>query len=362
MADNWRSDFPPSSKAQPLEAIRQQWLKILSGIFLVALTSLWIGEFMIGCLSPMDKLAYPVLLSLTSISLLLLQLNPSAYKISVMVIVGVLTAYQLICLQAIIWGYLPVTDSYKLAAFVQWFPLIYLLIFLFVRKKYALLFSLGVYGCLGLSAILCGWLGHILPVQQQAFPYLLHMIITHPIYISIFTAVASLQKSFSQFQTDADIDYLTNLANRRAASRALETALSSNSQSSIGVMLIDIDRFKTINDAFGHGIGDQVLVQVGKLFHQGLRKTDIASRWGGEEFLVVLVSTTAHELYQTAERLRQRLETYPHPSVGQVTASFGVAIAKPGDRLETLLRRADQALFKAKRAGRNRVVVADPMD
>ncbi|MFM7471384.1 MAG: GGDEF domain-containing protein [Nodosilinea sp.] len=362
MADNWKSDFPPSGQSQSLREIRQQWLKILSGIFLVALTSLWIGEFIIGCLSPIDKFAYPALLSLTSLSLMLLQLNPSAYRLAVMIIVGVLTVYQMIFLQAIIWCYLPITNGYKLATFVQWFPLIYLLIFLFIRKKYALLFSLAVYGCLGLSAFTCGWLGNFLPVQQQAFPYLLNMMIAHPIYISIFTAVASLQTSFSQFQTDADIDYLTNLTNRRAASRALETALNGGSQGTIGVMLIDIDRFKTINDAFGHGIGDQVLVQVGKLFQQGLRRTDIASRWGGEEFLVVLMATTAHELYQTAERLRQRLETYPHPAVGQVTASFGVAIAKPGDRLETILRRADQALFKAKRAGRNRVVVADFID
>ncbi|MBU6228800.1 MAG: GGDEF domain-containing protein [Cyanobacteria bacterium REEB459] len=362
MTDNWQPDFPPSGKFQSLEDIRRQWLKILSGIFLVALTSLWLGELVMGCLSPMDKLAYPALLSLTSLSLILLQLNPRAYKIAVMVIVGVLTAYQLIFLQAIIWGYLPTTNGYKLATFVQWFPLIYLLTFVFVRRKYALGFSLFVYGWVALSALGCGWLAQVLPVQKQAFPYLLNMVIAHPIYISIFTAVASLQKSFSQFQTDADIDYLTNLSNRRAASRALERALSSHAQASIGVMLIDIDRFKTINDAFGHGIGDQVLVQVGKLFQQGLRKTDIASRWGGEEFLVVLVTTTASELYQTAERLRLRLEAYPHPAVGQVTASFGVAIARPGDRLETLLRRADQALFKAKRAGRNRVVVADPID
>lgn len=205
------------------------------------------------------------------------------------------------------------------------------------------------------------WIEQKLPVEQHIFSYLLHMILAHPLYIAIFTTVASLQSSFSQVQAQAvkaDIDHLTNLANRRAASRALESVLEDQLEA-IGVMLIDIDRFKRINDTFGHGIGDQVLVQTAQLFQQGLRKTDIASRWGGEEFLIILIGTTAQELYQTAERLRQGLANYPHPSVGPVTASFGVALAKPGERMEILLRRADTALYRAKQAGRNRVVAAD---
>jgi diguanylate cyclase (GGDEF)-like protein len=362
MAEQFKTEASQLNQVRSLQELRQRWLKVLFSLFLLLLSSLWLYEALIlGRVNPIDRLAYPLMLSLITASLGLLQINPRIYKVSLIGTVGVITIYQFLVLQAIIWGYIPASDTYKLTTFAQWFPLLYILLFLFLKKQQALVLSGFIYLCLGVAGIVRIWIEQKLPVQEHIFSYLLHMILAHPLYIAIFTTVASLQSSFSQVQAQAvkaDIDHLTNLANRRAASRALEAVLEDQTEA-IGVMLIDIDRFKRINDTFGHGIGDQVLVQTAQLFQQGLRKTDIASRWGGEEFLIILIGTTAQELYQTAERLRQGLANYPHPSVGPVTASFGVALAKPGDRLETLLRRADAALYRAKQAGRNRVVAAD---
>lgn len=362
MAEQGKPEASQLNQVRSLQELRQRWLKVLFSLFLLLLSSLWLYEALIlGRVNPIDRLAYPLILGLITTSLVVLKINPNAYRISVVGTVGVITIYQFVVLQAIIWGYIPASDTYKLTTFSQWFPLIYILLFLFLRKQQALLLSGFIYLCLGAAGMMRSWIEQELPVEQHIFSYLLHMILAHPLYIAIFTTVASLQSSFSLVQAQAvkaDIDHLTNLANRRAASRALEGVLNDEMET-IGVMLIDIDRFKRINDTFGHGVGDQVLVQTAQLFQQGLRKTDIASRWGGEEFLIILIDTTAQELYQTAERLRLGLANYPHPSVGPVTASFGVALAKPGDRLETLLRRADAALYRAKQAGRNRVVAAD---
>jgi diguanylate cyclase (GGDEF)-like protein len=128
-------------------------------------------------------------------------------------------------------------------------------------------------------------------------------------------------------------------------------------QTCVGVILVDVDRFKSINDNYGHGIGDCILVEVAKLLKQDLPETDVAARWGGEEFLLVLLSADdSVEVTQRAEQLRARLAAYKHPKVGQVTASFGVSTTTTeGETLETLVARADAALYQAKEEGRNRV-------
>jgi GGDEF domain-containing protein len=305
MAEQGKPEASQLNQVRSLQELRQRWLKVLFSLFLLLLSSLWLYEALIlGRVNPIDRLAYPLILGLITTSLVVLKINPNAYRISVIGTVGVITIYQFVVLQAIIWGYIPASDTYKLTTFSQWFPLIYILLFLFLRKQQALLLSGFIYLCLGAAGMMRSWIEQELPVEQHIFSYLLHMILAHPLYIAIFTTVASLQSSFSLVQAQAvkaDIDHLTNLANRRAASRALEGVLNDEMET-IGVMLIDIDRFKRINDTFGHGVGDQVLVQTAQLFQQGLRKTDIASRWGGEEFLIILIDTTAQELYQTAER------------------------------------------------------------
>lgn len=140
------------------------------------------------------------------------------------------------------------------------------------------------------------------------------------------------------------------------------------------VILLDIDHFKAVNDTFGHATGDLVLCGVAEVLQSFLRRRDVAGRWGGEEFLLLLPGTALERAARVAERLRARIEssrTGPWqllpgqlPTLGEpsssgvgpgVTASFGVACYRPGDSLEALLTRADAAMYRAKREGRNRV-------
>ncbi len=157
-------------------------------------------------------------------------------------------------------------------------------------------------------------------------------------------------------------DSLTGLLNRDAILDYLarEIARAGRRQTTVGLMILDLDHFKAVNDTFGHLAGDEVLRRVGGLFLSSFRSYDAAGRFGGEEFLVVLPSCDHADLRQRAELMRLSMENLPLEFDGQpcsLTASIGVATFDPNldESLEELLQRADSALYEAKRRGRNRV-------
>jgi diguanylate cyclase (GGDEF)-like protein len=160
----------------------------------------------------------------------------------------------------------------------------------------------------------------------------------------------------------ANQDPLTSLLNRRGLMEAFELAQSNKRYKTdhFSVMLIDFDHFKTLNDTLGHDVGDQVLAEGSKIMIELIRKYDLAVRWGGEEFVIVLPNTKLHGAITLAEKIRIALsvrlsEIVQHP----ITASFGVAENSPQESLTDCLKRADIALYKAKKAGRNSVVAAE---
>jgi diguanylate cyclase (GGDEF)-like protein len=126
-------------------------------------------------------------------------------------------------------------------------------------------------------------------------------------------------------------------------------------------VLLDVDHFKHINDRRGHAAGDVVLSAVGKLLAGTVRNCDIVARWGGEEFVIVLPSTSLEGAQLVAERIREQLESAKIPDGGgeliPVTASFGVATYAGSETLEQVIDRADRAMYLAKSGGRNRVVI-----
>ncbi len=153
-------------------------------------------------------------------------------------------------------------------------------------------------------------------------------------------------------------DKLTALYNRVMLDEtlALEISMSERHQHPFAVIISDIDHFKTINDNYGHLTGDKVLQGIAELLKGNLRKTDLAGRWGGEEFLLILRQQGTAEAALLAEKLRRVIAEHPFPTIGSVTASFGIAEFQTGDSALTLLSRADAALYQAKGNGRNQVV------
>ncbi len=178
---------------------------------------------------------------------------------------------------------------------------------------------------------------------------------------------AALTAANAQLETLSLTDPLTGLANRRAYATALDQAWrrGCRTQSPVSLLMVDVDDFKRLNDSLGHPVGDRYLQKVGALVAAAAgRAFDTAARYGGEEFVLILPETDTTGALGVAERLRRAVEAedLPHPSVptGHVTVSVGVATAMPeaGERPESLVVRADRALYSAKAAGRNRCEVA----
>lgn len=151
-------------------------------------------------------------------------------------------------------------------------------------------------------------------------------------------------------------DPVTGLWNRRYGAELLSADLrgTAHSQSST-VLMLDVDRFKTINDTRGHQAGDRVLIEISRRLLASCRDTDVVTRWGGEEFLILLRDCTLQEALTIAEELRTSIARTPFLDAGTVTVSIGVAQATPDDDMTSLVVRADEALFEAKRSGRNTV-------
>jgi diguanylate cyclase (GGDEF)-like protein len=157
-----------------------------------------------------------------------------------------------------------------------------------------------------------------------------------------------------RLQALAERDVLIGLYNRRAGERFLSTLLA-HARDDAALVLFDIDHFKRINDRFGHPVGDAVLIEVGRRCAARLGRDDIFARWGGEEFLVVLPGLSPAEGVALAGRLRAAIASAPIAPAGTVTASFGVTSVRAGDTLAQVVQRADEALYRAKANGRDRV-------
>ena len=167
----------------------------------------------------------------------------------------------------------------------------------------------------------------------------------------------------------ANIDPLTGCLNRRAFFEQAEDILKKAKQdgSPVCCLMTDIDKFKGFNDQYGHAVGDQVLVQVARVLKAALRPTDVLCRYGGEEFCILLPGVDALRAAVVSERIRFRVEAQAGPGIRsmpglRVTSSFGLSSMEFGaPNLKTLMEEADQALYAAKQAGRNKVVRFDEM-
>jgi diguanylate cyclase (GGDEF)-like protein len=181
-------------------------------------------------------------------------------------------------------------------------------------------------------------------------------LVTSLIAQSLATATA-----FEAMREASLVDALTGCATRGEGARRLEAELrrAQRSGTSVAVLMLDLDHFKSINDRFGHKTGDAALTAVGETLLTTLRASDVRSRWGGEEFLLVLPDSSMERAQRAADNLRQRIANTP-VSAGDhlvnVTASIGVTLSERGETdVQQLLARADNGLYEAKRLGRNRI-------
>jgi diguanylate cyclase (GGDEF)-like protein len=183
--------------------------------------------------------------------------------------------------------------------------------------------------------------------------------------ITILAQTAQLHMLLGLYR-QATRDPLTGLFNRRALFRQAQAELARTDRHGrpLAVALIDLDRFKRINDRYGHPVGDEVLAHLSEILQAEIREEDLLGRYGGEEFMVVLPDTGADGARQLADRIRTRVAASPADTAsGEIplTASVGLAEWKRGESLEDLMNRADGALYRAKEEGRDRVVYLEEL-
>ena len=171
----------------------------------------------------------------------------------------------------------------------------------------------------------------------------------------------ALQAANAELQRLATTDRLTGAWNRTYLEETLvaEMGRAERYRQPLSLLIFDIDHFKAINDTHGHLVGDEVLIELTRRVRAHLRAVDVLARWGGEEFVLLLPHCGAVEARRVADKLRALVAEPPFPVAGQVTASFGLAQWQPEEPLDTWLKRADDALYAAKAAGRNRVRLAE---
>ncbi len=162
-----------------------------------------------------------------------------------------------------------------------------------------------------------------------------------------------------KLQLLATTDELTGAYNRRAFNEYLNKNIgrAKRYQEPLSMLLLDIDHFKKINDTHGHDVGDQILKFLVRVVLESLRQEDIMARWGGEEFTLLMPQTGKNSALQLAERLRGKISTFDFPTAGQVTVSIGLTELHADDDADSFVKRADVALYKAKKGGRNMVML-----
>ena len=167
-----------------------------------------------------------------------------------------------------------------------------------------------------------------------------------------------IEKKNKELNITVDTDNLTKLLSRRKIDGILENEINrcERFNHTFTVTILDIDYFKAVNDTYGHNIGDEVLIEFANVLKSQIRKTDFVGRWGGEEFVIVLPETNKESAVILLEKIRQEIESHTFKTVKTKTASFGVSQFQKGDTVNTIIKRADNALYEAKNQGRNRVV------
>lgn len=232
-----------------------------------------------------------------------------------------------------------------------WLIVIYMVCFLTFRPRSALRMCLMV-------SILCMFL-LLLPVARAAVakPTVLYdfalLYVANILVIAMSFPMAQAQERNSQ------TDFLTALTNRNGgyARLVVEIERAQRYAETFAIILFDLDHFKKINDTCGHPCGDAVLREFAAFANEHVRRTDLLCRWGGEEFLLIMTHTDLASARLKADHMRQQFKNRPFHKNISLTASFGVTVHYPYDSANSMLERVDEALYRAKRNGRNCVEV-----
>lgn len=347
----------PNSSPTVLHLKRRIYLLCLP-LAIVSAVSVWILERAAGVLHVIDWLGIPVI----TISLLscwiLLQFNKISITLLERIIFGLFSIFMLASLSGSL--FLVEGQVGDLAGAGYWFPVVYGMAFLMFGAGLGRLLS----GIMYLCSMALGF-GYVVyqgfNVAESDLLIFSQIYAANLLVLILLNSIATISRSQSdralEMQIYAYTDMLTSLPNRRQLEEMVKQEMQRvlRYDRSFAIILFDLDRFKDINDHYGHDVGDIVLQEVGRTVNQHIRQVDSLGRWGGEEFMILVPELDVQATQQLAERLREVIEqtAFATLPVGTVTASFGMTRFLPTDTLNTLYKRADIALYAAKQQGRN---------
>ena len=334
----------------------------------LAIGLVWLFEAHFGLLDDICRVAYPSLLTLCIVSAAALYRWPEtivvARWIAFMAVIATLGAQFVVAIR--VGG--PLVGNYPFISALAWLPFAYALALLMLETRHAPWAACGLFA---LIALACGWrLFAFSQTIADDTALLVKLLASHVVLLACLSglvrfrlAQASADADSQHFLQQASTDPLTGLANRRHGLDMLRRASRrQHGERNSAVILCDIDRFKEINDRFGHDAGDKVVLSVASALQNSTRNSETVVRWGGDEFLIVVPHIGAQALGGLAERLRTRaaakvlLDDDGNSISPQL--SIGVALLQDGEELADSIKRADAALDEAKAAGRNRCVFA----
>jgi diguanylate cyclase (GGDEF)-like protein len=321
---------------------------------------LWWFETRAGLISPFDRYGYPFLLALFVGGMITIVKAPR-YRGHAEGIVY--TGASLYFIAALFSFTVIQADNriYTVANTLQWMPIMYVAAFVLFRHRVAIIMSAGIFVLAMLPSVVILALYGTGYWDMTIAGLLINAYTAHTLILIALSLVAVLDREYERtallarsMETAALTDGLTGIANRRGLDQMF-TGLSQQPGVMVGLILVDVDHFKRVNDIYGHLVGDELLIFLVRHINEQLGPTDVLGRWGGEELLVVSVGVGYDATLQLAERIRAVIFASAHPVAGRITVSAGVTVWTSGTPIADALRQADKAMYCAKTLGRDRV-------
>jgi diguanylate cyclase (GGDEF)-like protein len=328
---------------------------------LVSALLMWGVETYTGLITPVDRWAYPTMAAVYTVVPFMLRFMPRHRQPIELLAYAAVVAYFAAHLTAIATGEAD-RPIYATASILQWLPFLYVVAFVVFSRSLARIAAASVFVLSVVPPVVSLlWFGRGLGTETGML--LLNAYAANFVLLATLTLITALYDGYEEasqrarhMTSIAQTDVLTGIANRRGLEHLLR-GIGEHGGRSVGLILLDFDHFKSVNDRFGHLTGDELLVMMARRMGLTLKAHERAGRWGGEEFLIVVLDGDVAGTLETAERLRKSVEAERHPVAGQVTVSAGVAIWQTNRPLSEALAQADAALYAAKAEGRNRVVM-----
>ncbi|MBT2679851.1 GGDEF domain-containing protein [Bacillus sp. ISL-35] len=307
--------------------------------------------------SLLDTVLNTMLISWFSVSWVLAYIN-RGIRIGECVTLFLVSVYHVSTMFDVVTNDLKASGG-SLGDFIVWMPLIIMFFFLVLGIKKGLYYSIFIFMItLAIGVIYSG------QMNSESIDSLTQFHAANIVYILVLFYAQNMFRAFTErdlLKKYAYLDSLTRVANRHQLDIWLEDELKAAEEEGtpFSIIFFDIDHFKKVNDEFGHKIGDCVLKELSAIVSGNLTDGDLFGRWGGEEFMLI-INDIGGQAYEKAEHFRKIVENHCFKGAGSLTASFGVTEFQSGDNIDSLLNRADEALYASKNCGRNKVSVKEP--